>query len=125
MDLVLWIPAAILTAVFLLSGVTKTSTAYEIYRTRRNTEWAEDFSPKAVRAIGIVEILGAIGVALPQATGLYPIITPLAAAGLAILIVLAMVVLHRRGELNKTLPYTGTLLILALTVAVGRLLTQS
>lgn len=123
MDLVLWIPAAILAAVFLMSGVTKTSTPYEKYVTRRDAQWAEEFSPGAVRAIGIVEILGAIGLVVPQATGLYPILTPIAAIGLALLLVLALIVLLRRGELAKFLPITGTLLILCLAVAIGRFIT--
>ncbi|MCW4352032.1 DoxX family protein [Hoyosella sp. YIM 151337] len=123
MDLVLWIPAAILAAAFLMSGVTKTSTPYEKYVTKRGSGWATEFSPGSVRAIGIVEILGAIGLVLPQATGLYPILTPVAAIGLALLLILAMIVLRRRRELDTYLPLTGTLLILCAAVAVGRFLT--
>ncbi|MBD8506143.1 DoxX family protein [Hoyosella sp. G463] len=121
MDLVLWIPSAILAAAFLLSGVTKTSTPYDAYQARPRAGWAHDFSPNAVRAIGILEILGALGLVLPQATGIYPLITPLAAAGLAALLALACLVLHRRGELAPALPYVGTLLVLAIVVAIGRL----
>ncbi|AEF41949.1 DoxX family protein [Hoyosella subflava] len=123
MDLVLWIPAALLAAAFLLSGVTKTSTPYEKYVTKKGADWAQEFSPGAVRAIGIVEILGAVGLVLPQATGLYPILTPIAAVGLAILLVLAMIVLRRRAELSSYMPLTGTLFVLCVAVAVGRFLT--
>ncbi|WP_333473315.1 DoxX family protein [Lolliginicoccus lacisalsi] len=101
--------------------MTKTSTPYDAYQARPRAGWAHDFSPNAVRAIGILEILGALGLVLPQATGIYPLITPLAAAGLAALLALACLVLHRRGELAPALPYVGTLLVLAIVVAIGRL----
>jgi hypothetical protein len=37
--------------------------------------WVEDFSPNTVRFIGVVELLGAIGLILPAATGIAPILT--------------------------------------------------
>ena len=57
--------------------------------------WTEDFSPLAIRLIGIAEVLGLI---LPLATGIAPILTPIAAVGIAILMLGATVVHIRRKE---------------------------
>lgn len=80
--------------------------------------WVEDFSDGTVKFIGVVEILGALGLILPAATGIAPILTVLAAIGLAITMLLAAVVHFRRGEKQKTVP-SVVLLALAATVAVG------
>ena len=39
---------------------------------------------------GAAEILGALGVILPRLTGILPVLTPLAAAGLALIMVVAI-----------------------------------
>lgn len=70
-----------------------------------------------MRAIGAVEALGAIGLVLPWATGIAPILTPLAAVGLAITMVLAGVVHLRRKE---NFAINLVLLAMAVIVAVGR-----
>lgn len=60
--------------------------------------WAGDFSPNQIRGIGALEVLGAIGVILPMALGVVPVLAPLAALGLALVQVGAFVVHARRGE---------------------------
>jgi hypothetical protein len=60
--------------------------------------WAEDFSPRQIQGIGALEVLGAIGVILPMATGIVPVLGPLAAIGIALVQVGAFVVHARRGE---------------------------
>jgi hypothetical protein len=72
-----------------------------------------------VRFIGLVEIAGAVGLVLPQATGTLPILTPIAATGLVVLQVLAIAVHVRRGETSQ-LGINVVLLLLAAFVAVGR-----
>jgi hypothetical protein len=69
--------------------------------------------------IGAVEILGAIGLILPQALDIAPVLTPLAATGLAVIQVGAIIVHGRRKE-TKALPMNVVLLVLAAFVAVGR-----
>jgi len=55
--------------------------------------------PRAlVQAIGIAEILGALGLILPAATGIYPWLTPVAAVALALLMFLAAVFHALRHE---------------------------
>ncbi len=81
--------------------------------------WTEDFSDGTVKLIGSMELLGAIGLVLPWATGIATVLTPLAATGLVVIQVLASVVHLRRGE-AKALPVNAVLLLLALFVAIGR-----
>ena len=50
--------------------------------------WVEDFSPRTVKLIGALELLAAIGLVLPAATGILPWLTPLAALGLVVVMVL-------------------------------------
>ena len=77
--------------------------------------------PEALtRLIGILEILGAIGIILPAATRIQPWLTPLAAAGLALVQVGAIITHALRGETATTLPLNLVLLALALFVVWGR-----
>lgn len=72
------------------------------------------------RLIGILEILGAAGLVLPAATRILPVLTPLAALGLALLQVGATVTHALLGETAATLPINLVLLAAALFVAWGR-----
>lgn len=100
MNIVLWIVAGLLAAAFLISGVVKIIQPRQKVIDRGYT-WAEDFSPAAVKLIGIAEVLGAIGLIAPAALGIGAILTPLAAIGLTLLMIGALVVHIRRGEQRK------------------------
>ena len=72
-----------------------------------------------VLLIGLTEVLGAAGLVLPMATGVLPWLTPLAALGLALIVLLATGFHLRADErLNalETALWAGT----AAVVAVGR-----
>src|SRR5262245_41853682 len=84
-----------------------------------NMGWVDDFSARTVKLIGVLEILGAIGLILPAATGVAVILTPLAATGLAVTMILATVVHVRRKE-PQMIVFTIVLLALAAFVAVMR-----
>jgi hypothetical protein len=60
--------------------------------------WVEDFTPAQIRGLGALEVAGAIGVILPMALGVLPVLSPIAALGLAVLQAGAFVVHVRRGE---------------------------
>jgi hypothetical protein len=66
--------------------------------------WVEDFSPLGVRLIGIAEVLGALGVILPHALDIAPILSPIAAACLAATMIGAIVVHLRRKETKQIVP---------------------
>ena len=103
MNLLLWILAFVLAAVFAGSGVVKLVTARDQQIVR--TPYVEDFPQSVIRGIGVLEILGAIGLLLPALTGVATVLVPLAGAGLAITMVFAALVHTRRGDgVPATLP---------------------
>lgn len=97
MNLALWIAAGLLAAVFLAAGLAKLLQPKEKLQSSGQA-WTEDFSAGQVKAIGAVEVAGALGLVLPAVTGIAPVLVPLAATGLAVTMVLAAVVHVRRGE---------------------------
>lgn len=117
MNVLLWIIAIVLAVVFLMAGMAKVSPPKE--KLAEKMGWVEDRSPNAVKLIGAVEILGAIGLVLPAATGVATVLTPLAATGLAIVMLLAAVVHARRKE-QQLIGVNVVLLVLAAFVAVMR-----
>jgi len=119
MNLALWITAGLLAALYLFAGLNKVTAGRDKLLTDPKMAWAADYSDTAVRAIGAVEILGALGLILPQATGIAEILTPLAATGLAAVQLAAARVHQRRGE-TASLPLNAVLFLLAAFVAVGR-----
>lgn len=119
MNVVLWIAQGVLAALYLLAGLTKVGQSREKLLASGRMDWVEDFSGSTVRLIGAVEILGAIGVILPWATGIAPLLTPWAAVGLAALQIAAIAVHVRRKE-TRLLPFNAVVGLLAAFVAIGR-----
>jgi len=72
-----------------------------------------------VRAIGVLELLAALGLVLPPLTGIAPVLTPLAAVGIALLMAGAGVVHFRRREF-AFIAVIAILFAAALFVAWGR-----
>ncbi|WP_436528057.1 DoxX family protein [Actinoplanes sp. HUAS TT8] len=118
MNVVLWIIAGLLAVAFLGAGVMKALQPKEKL-IASGMGWAGDFSDTQVKLIGVVEVLGAIGLVLPAALDIAPILVPLAATGLALAMVGAIVVHARRKENQASVP-SLILLILAAVVAWGR-----
>lgn len=119
MNIALWVVQGLLAAVYLAAGLMKVVRPRAQMVASGGFEWAKDMTDGAVKAIGAVEVLGALGLILPQLTGIAPVLTPIAAVGLVIVQVLAMRVHLKLGE-RKSLPVNAVLLLLAAFVAVGR-----
>jgi hypothetical protein len=81
--------------------------------------WAEDVSDGTVKLIGGLEVLGAVGLVLPTLLGVAPVLTPIAAAGLTLVMAAAVVTHLRRGEYTGALP-SAVLGVLSLVVAILR-----
>jgi uncharacterized membrane protein YphA (DoxX/SURF4 family) len=113
----LWVAQVLLAVAFLGAGATKLSQPKE--KLAKNMAWVEDFSQPAVRLIGAVEVLGAIGIVLPALTGILPWLTPLAALGLVLLMIGAALTHLRRKEYGN-IAMNAVLLVLAAFVAYGR-----
>jgi uncharacterized membrane protein YphA (DoxX/SURF4 family) len=120
MLIALWITAILLTIAYLGAGATKTFSPKAKLQT--NMGWVEDFSEPQVTVVGLVELLGALGVILPLATGIAPVITAIAAIGLVLVQVVAFVIHARRNE-PKSYPVNAVLLLLALAVVILRFAT--
>jgi uncharacterized membrane protein YphA (DoxX/SURF4 family) len=119
MDLALWITAGLLAAVFLLAGANKVFIPREKLAKAPGGGWVLDFSAGFVKALGALEILGAVGLILPALLGIAPVLVPLAAVGLATIMVGAAIVTYRRRESTHVL-VDLTYLAMAVFVAIGR-----
>jgi uncharacterized membrane protein YphA (DoxX/SURF4 family) len=120
MNLTLWIIAGLLAAAYLVAGVGKLIMPKEkIAATGASARWVEDFSAGGVKAIGAVEILGAAGLILPPALDIAPVLTPLAATGLVLLMAGAAYTRLRRHETTYMVADLAYL-VLAGFVAWGR-----
>lgn len=77
----LWILQALLAALFLFAGVMKFLTPVE----QMNAGSPVQLPGAFLRFVGACEVLGALGLVLPAALSIRPGLTPLAAAGLIVL----------------------------------------
>ena len=118
MNLALWIIAIVLAVAFAGSGLMKLVVPKDNLVTA-GQGWAQDYSPNNIRLIGFVEIVGAVGLVLPAAVHIAPILVPLAAVGLALVMVGAIVVHARRKE-PMNIVVNVVLIVLAVIVAWGR-----
>lgn len=117
MNIALWIVQALLAVVFSMAGAMKLAQPKE--KMAERMAFVEDLTEGQLRAIGVLEILGAIGLILPALAGILPWLTPLAAVGLVLTMIGAMVVHVRRNEYSN-LVVNLVLLALAAFVAYGR-----
>lgn len=117
MHIGLWVAQIMLAAVFGMIGFAKTTTPMPALI--EQLVWPGEYPAALVRFIGAAELLGAAGLILPAATRIKPMLTPLAATGLALVMVLAALFHLIRGEF-PAIPLNVFLLALALFVAWGR-----
>jgi hypothetical protein len=117
-NIALWIVASVLAAVFGASGAAKVVQRRERIISSGYT-WAEDYSAAQVKVIGVVEGAGSVGLVLPAAVGLFQVLTPMAAAGLAVVMVVAALVHVRRAE-TEDIGKPLVLGVVAATVAALR-----
>ena len=81
--------------------------------------WVEDFSTPTVRFIATAELLGALGLVLPPLTAVAPILAPIAASALGVVMLLAMLTYVRRHEMSAV-ALNLALLVMAAIVAWAR-----
>lgn len=97
MLIALWVVNVLLAVAMLGAGTMKSIKSREALLAA-GMGWVEDAAPASIKAIGALEVLGAIGLIVPLATGIAPILTPLAAVGIAIVMLGAVAVHVRRKE---------------------------
>jgi hypothetical protein len=113
MNVTLWVVQVALAAFFGAGGVVKAVRPRKRLHDSGLT-WVEDFSDGAVTTIGVLEVSAAVGLVLPAVTGIAPVLTPLAAVGLVLVMAGATVVHLRRGEVA----FIGVTLLLGAVAAV-------
>ena len=117
MNIALWIIGGLLALAFLGSGLTKLLQPKDKLEARMG--YVKDFSGGAIKTIGALEVLAAIGLTLPAALGIVPVLVPLAATGL-VLLMIGAVITHARRKETQMIAGPVVLLVLAAVVAWGR-----
>ncbi len=119
MNIALWILAGAMTLAFLAAGFMK---AFRPIAEVKKMPWAQPMSDAQIRAIGAAEILGALGLVIPQATGISTWLTPLAAICLAILMAGAAATHVRLKDPRSAAVTTRVLMAVLIVIAAGRIL---
>jgi uncharacterized membrane protein YphA (DoxX/SURF4 family) len=117
MNIVLWALQVLLGLAFAAAGTMKVSR--DRAQLQGQMPYVEDLSDGQVKAIGALEIAGALGLVLPAATGIAPLLTPAAALGLAVIMVGAAL-LHRRRREPQGIVVNAVLFAVAVVIAWGR-----
>lgn len=100
--------------------------AYGIYKTlwtenaRKKMSWAGNRSETFVRFVGIAELLGASGVVFPMLTNILEWLTPLAAIGLTLIQIFAILIEHLPKKEYKILPLNIYFMAMSIFVLIGR-----
>ncbi|MCW3466187.1 DoxX family protein [Chitinophaga nivalis] len=118
MHTLLWILQGLLAAIFGYSGIMKSSQKRDKLVQVGQTGVA-NLSYPLIRFIGITEILGAIGIIVPQATGILPHLTAVSALGFAVIMLLAAPIHYKRHEPAAT-AFNIFLLLVSFAVAILR-----
>ncbi|MCL5996174.1 MAG: DoxX family protein [Chloroflexi bacterium] len=116
MNVVLWVLQVLVGLAFVAAGVNH---GFRIDQIKAQMKWVNALPRGLVTFIGICELLGGIGLILPALTGVLPWLTPLAAAGLALIMLLAAGFHLTRRE-YPAIVFNLVLMILAAFVAYGR-----
>jgi hypothetical protein len=119
MNLSLWIVTGLLAGVFLASSAKLFVPKEKIAGMSASTRWVEDFSPGALKTIGALELLAAVGLILPAALDIAPVLVPLAAVGAGLVMVGAVITRLRLGE-KAIIVVDLVYLAMAVFVAWGR-----
>ena len=118
MNIILWIIQGLLALAFLMAGFMKTF--MPISTLQKKMTWISTVAAPFVRFIGIAELLGALGLILPEATGILPRLTVAAAVGLVI-VMLSAAIFHASRREYSGIGINVVLLLLAALIVIGRL----
>lgn len=118
MNTALWIIQGILAAVFTVSGAMKLTMSKDRMLATGQTG-VVDYPLPAIRMIALSEIAGVLGLIVPGLMGLAPWLTPLAALGLAG-VMMGAAVAHGLLHETRNVAVNAVLFTLCLWVAIGR-----
>jgi putative oxidoreductase len=117
LHITLWIAQVVLAAMFLMSGFMKV--AQPIDQLSQMLPWAAQVPEALVRFIGVAEVIGAVGLILPSLLRIQPKLTPIAAVGLVLVMLFAVVFHISRGE-TPVIGMNFVLIAIAAFIAWGR-----
>ena len=115
----LWVAQILLALIYLAAGAMKLFQPVDAL-VASGLSFAADTPLGFIRFVALMEVLGAVGLILPAATRILPWLTSLAAAGLSVVQVSAIVLHAMRGETAMSLPMNLVLLALSLLILWGR-----
>lgn len=117
MNTTLWIIAGSLAVAFTIGGASQLLMSKEKYRSYGASQhWVDDFEAGHVKAIGAIKVVGALGLVLPAALDIVPVLGAVAACGLMLVMAGAVTTRFRRSEwtyLLGDLGFVGLLAFLA------------
>ncbi len=116
MNIALWVVQIILGLAFIMFGSMK---AFQYEKAKASMPWVKESSKGLVMFIGVAELLGGLGLILPYALGIASILTPIAAIGIGVIMILAAGFHIKRKE-NQAIGMNILFLALAIFVAIGR-----
>jgi putative oxidoreductase len=119
MNIIFLVVQSLLGLFFLFGGVRFTFQSIATLAENKNFTFVRDIPVSLMRFNGVVEILAGLALLVPTFTGLLRWSTPLAALGIALLMLCAGTFHIRRREYN-VLPLNATLFVVALFVVFAR-----
>ncbi|WP_431926995.1 DoxX family protein [Amycolatopsis tucumanensis] len=119
MNVVLWICQGLLAALFLVSGLLKSTQSKQ--RMLDTGQTGVVFFPlPVIRVVAAAELAAVLGLILPGTTGIAPVLTPAAAIGLAV-VMAGAAISHAKLREYRTSAVNLLVLAVCVFVAVGRL----
>jgi hypothetical protein len=112
----LWIAQGFVALVVMLAGATKLVLSREKLAIRMH--WAAAWPRWRIRLLGLAEVAGAVGLVIPVGLGIAPVLTPIAALCVAVLMAGAVRTHQRFGEGFVAAVVVG---LLCVGIAAGRL----
>jgi uncharacterized membrane protein YphA (DoxX/SURF4 family) len=116
MNTLIWIAQSLLAVLFIFHGIAMFNPPAAV---QDSVVKKMGFSLPFLKIIGTLEVLGGIGLILPSWTRVMPLLSPLAALGLAVIMTGAVVSRERQAEGTQTVA-TSIVTLLVIFVAIGR-----
>ena len=117
MHILLWVLQVLLSATLIWAAFAKLFQPIEQLKVM--WPWTGEVSPTVVKLMGIIDLLGALGLLLPSLFRFKPVLTPVAAIGIVLLMVSASVFHISRGETSQ-IGFNIVFGLLAAVVVYGR-----
>lgn len=116
MNTTIWITQSLMAVLFVVHGIAMFNPPAAVHE---SVVQKMGYGLPFLKIIGTLEVLGGLGLILPSWTRIMPILSPLAALGLVIIMIGAAVSHARQGEDKQTVA-TSVVTVLVAFVAIGR-----